>query len=500
MQDKKESKAKIQIIFSALLLSVVFIAEIYAIVNYPEQYIFIASFAVAFLIVLYILINGLFSLHFLKKQRREEQYDNIFKSEKASYLMLKKHFEDIDDKINILMKIAKVPTEEIINTQKGIAKVIINRSRENAEALMNSNDILLDKVDEFNKMLTSNNDGLLDAQKGIINENINQLVIKQQEIEASMKDMELRLNQAIMQTQQIISSQPVQLTAKVDIPQQPVTVQMPAMQAVAPVIQPVPAPVYAEQPVAPAVEPEAAAPTVEQEPVAEEVIPEPVAEPVIEEPAPVVEEVIPELEIEPIVEEPAIEEPTPVVEEVIPEPEVEPIVEEEPIVEPEPVDIEVPPAPDMSDPNKKMSPDDIAALFASMGAAEEPVAVAEPVVEEPPVEEPPVEQEPAEPEPAAEPIIEEAAPETPAGPDLSDPNKPMSPDEIAALIANMGVDDGLDEEPEVSAEPEVVAEPEVAEPEPVVEEATEEKPQMPDLSDPNKVMSPDEIAALIANM
>ena len=139
----------------------------------------------------------------------------------------------------------------------------------------------------------------------------------------------------------------------------------------------------------------------------------------------------------------------------------------------------------MSDPNKKMSPDDIAALFASMGAAEEPVA----------------EPEPAEPEPAAEPIIEEAAPETPAGPDLSDPNKPMSPDEIAALIANMGVDDGLDEEPEVSAEPEVVEEPEVVtEPEPVVEEATEDKPQMPDLSDPNKVMSPDEIAALIANM
>ena len=476
MQDKKESKAKIQIIFSALLLSVVFIAEIYAIVNYPEQYIFIASFAVAFLIVLYILINGLFSLHFLKKQRREEQYDNIFKSEKASYLMLKKHFEDIDDKINILMKIAKVPTEEIINTQKGIAKVIINRSRENAEALMNSNDILLDKVDEFNKMLTSNNDGLLDAQKGIINENINQLVIKQQEIEASMKDMELRLNQAIMQTQQIISSQPVQLTAKVDIPQQPVTVQMPAMQAVAPVIQPVPAPVYAEQP---------AAPIVEQEPAAPEVEPELVAEPVIEEPAPVVEEVIPELEIEPIVEEPVIEEPAPVVEEVIPELEIEPIVEEEPIAEPEPVDIEVPPAPDMSDPNKKMSPDDIAALFASMGAAEEPVA----------------EPEPAEPEPAAEPIIEEAAPETPAGPDLSDPNKPMSPDEIAALIANMGVDDGLDEEPEVSAEPEVVEEPEVVtEPEPVVEEATEDKPQMPDLSDPNKVMSPDEIAALIANM
>ena len=36
--------------------------------------------------------------------------------------------------------------------------------------------------------------------------------------------------------------------------------------------------------------------------------------------------------------------------------------------------------------------------------------------------------------------------------------------------------------------------------EPVVEPVVEEKPPMPDMSDPNKTMSPDEIAALIANM
>ena len=58
----------------------------------------------------------------------------------------------------------------------------------------------------------------------------------------------------------------------------------------------------------------------------------------------------------------------------------------------------------------------------------------------------------------------------------------MDQDDIAALIASMT---GGDETP--------VAEPE---PEPVVEE----KPPMPDLSDPNKVMTPEEIAALLANM
>ena len=69
-----------------------------------------------------------------------------------------------------------------------------------------------------------------------------------------------------------------------------------------------------------------------------------------------------------------------------------------------------------------MSPDDIAALFASMAgdapaegpAEEEPVVAEEPVVEE-------------------EPIAEELPPM----PDLSDPNRALTPDEIAALIANL---------------------------------------------------------------
>ena len=96
-------------------------------------------------------------------------------------------------------------------------------------------------------------------------------------------------------------------------------------------------------------------------------------------------------------------------------------------------------------------------------------------------------------------------------PDLSDPNKSLSADEIAALFANMGGDNGPAPEPELEPEPipEPVSEPElepipepVSEPElePIPEPAEEETPPMPDLSDPNKSLSPDEIAALFANM
>ena len=47
-------------------------------------------------------ISGFFSLNALKEDRREEQYDSIFKSEKASYLMLRKYFYEIEEKIEML--------------------------------------------------------------------------------------------------------------------------------------------------------------------------------------------------------------------------------------------------------------------------------------------------------------------------------------------------------------------------------------------------------------
>ncbi len=155
-----------------------------------------------------------------------------------------------------------------------------------------------------------------------------------------------------------------------------------------------------------------------------------------------------------------------------------------------------------ADDNHKMSPDEIAALFAQMQGDPEPTIEPEPVVE--PVNEAVEEvteiQQPesvSEPEPVAEALKEE--PITPP----ADDNHKMSPDEIAALFAQMQGD------PEPAAESEPVNEaveetteiqqPEsVSEPEPVAE-ALKEEPITPPADDNHK-MSPDEIAALFAQM
>ena len=495
MQDKKQTSAKIHLIFSTLLLALAIVAEFYTMVNYPAQYLPIALFAILMLIFLNIAVNSVFTIKLAGEKRRDEQYESILKSEKASYLLLKKYFEEIDDKIDILQASAKVPTEEIVTAQKGVAKAVISKNRENAEAIIASNDQVMDKITEFEDRLSNNNGELISEQKDISSDAVTQLIMKQQELVEDIKDMEIRLNQAIMQTQQIISSQPVQLTADVNVPTQPVTVQMtgmPVMTAPAPMQEPavqtaVQTPVQMESAeisdddliIDSFAEEELVDPVVEeieeQEIIEESVIdsePEVVAEERVidSEPEVVAEELVIDSEPEVVVDEPVMDnEPEVVVDEPVmdSEPEVvvdEPVVDSEPEAATESAVEEVSPMPDLPDPNKKLSPEEIAAMFANADSVSAPEEVEEPVVD-------------SEPEIVAEPAVEEVSPM----PDLPDPNKKLSQEEIAAIFAN--ADDSMSEpadEPVAANEPEI--------------------PPMPDLSDPNKKLSDDEIAALIANL
>ena len=468
MQDKKQTSAKIHLIFSTLLLALAIVAEFYTMVNYPAQYLPIALFAILMLIFLNIAVNSVFTIKLAGEKRRDEQYESILKSEKASYLLLKKYFEEIDDKIDILQASAKVPTEEIVTAQKGVAKAVISKNRENAEAIIASNDQVMDKITEFEDRLSNNNGELISEQKDISSDAVTQLIMKQQELVEDIKDMEIRLNQAIMQTQQIISSQPVQLTADVNVPTQPVTVQMtgmPVMTAPAPMQEPavqaaVQTPVQMESA-------EVSDDDLIIDSFAEEELVDPVVEEIEEQE--IIEESVIDSEPEVVAEELVIDsEPEVVVDEPVmdSEPEVvvdEPVVDSEPEAATEPAVEEVSPMPDLSDPNKKLSPEEIAAMFANADSVSVPEAVEEPVVD-------------SEPEIVAEPAVEEVSPM----PDLPDQNKKLSQEEIAAIFAN------ADSVSEPADEPVAASEPEI--------------PPMPDLSDPNKKLSDDEIAALIANL
>lgn len=456
----KDSKARMQIIFGILLFALIFMAELYAMVNFPKMFIVLAVLAVADLICLYVAIIGIISVYETKYTRREEQYESIFKSEKASYLMLKKYFEEISVKLAYIEEASKIPTEEIVNAQKGIAKVIIKRSHENTDALMNSYEQLIDRFDTFQKgmdgfgtvagaykdeILSACKDEISSVQKDGKEQGHSQdkeIAAKLQEIILAIKDMELRLNQTIMNSQKVVVSQP-----QVSVP------------VAAPVVpQPAPQNHVEEIPAEPEISPE-----LEESPEPElslglEESPEPEILPELEESlepelSPELElSLEPEEELEPeilpdIPEEeslkPEEEPPVMAADEIIPPDPEESIEEAEELVEPDPIpeeaiveeaddenlpEEELPQMPDLSDPNRAMSPDEIAALFANMGNDNNADKAGEPV------------EETVEPEDIPEPIEEpEAVKEAPLQPEEpADPNKALSPDEIAALFASMG--------------------------------------------------------------
>ncbi len=444
----KDSKARMQMIFGILLFAFIFMAELYAMVNFPKMFIVLAVLAVADLICLYVAINGIISVYETKYTRREEQYESIFKSEKASYLMLKKYFEEISVKLAYIEEASKIPTEEIVNAQKGIAKVIIKRSHENTDALMNSYEQLIDRFDTFQKgmdgfgtvagaykdeILSACKDEISSVQKDGKEQEHSQdkeIAAKLQEIIIAMKDMELRLNQTIMNSQKVVVSQP-----QVSVP------------VAAPVVpQPAPQNHVEEIPAEPEISPEPEE-SMEPEPeispdLEESMEPEPEISPEPEESMEPDPEILPDIPEEESFE-PEEEPPVMAADEIIPPDPEESIEEAEELVEPDPIpedaiveeandenlpEEELSPMPDLSDPNRAMSPDEIAALFANMGNDDNADKAGEPV------------EETVEPEDIPEPIEEpEAVKEAPLQPEEpADPNKALSPDEIAALFASMG--------------------------------------------------------------
>ena len=63
--------------------------------------------------------------------------------------------------MDYIEKNLQLPTEELLTAQKAFAKININRSKENADALMNSNDKLLEKIVSFERTLQNNNEKII---------------------------------------------------------------------------------------------------------------------------------------------------------------------------------------------------------------------------------------------------------------------------------------------------------------------------------------------------
>ena len=370
--EQKRENSQLKITFSVLIMVLSFLAELYTMIILKGNPIYLAGFGLVFLIFSYVLMNSVMQLQYQKLREEKEEHEGLLKSEKASYLIIKKSFDEVFQRMDYIEKNLQLPTEELLTAQKAFAKININRSKENADALMNSNDKLLEKIVSFERTLQNNNEKLLDGQNQNMEQRLQEVILRQQELSSSIKELELNMRNEILQAvnsitssqPQVIMQQPVQPPVMENVqPEEPMEEEPVVEESI--IEEPVMEEPIIEEPVME--EPIIKEPVVEEPLIEEPLIEEPVIEePIMEEPLmeePIVEESIIE---EPLMEEPTIEEPLveePLIEEPVAE---EPVIQvEEPAEEAEEEEEEVL-IPDMSDPNKMMTPDEIAALIANL--------------------------------------------------------------------------------------------------------------------------------------
>ena len=428
---QKKDSYNLRIVTAVLVLTVLVLGELYVMINYPSNYVALIVLTVVALADIYILIASAIQKNYKKEIDQYEQYDNLFKSEKASYLVTRKSFEDIADQLDRIEEAAGSPTKDIIDAQKSIAKVTISRNKENSDALMNSNDKLLEQIFNLSDRLDNLEKNVLEQQR-IIVENANKdLLLKQQEMAASVKEMELSIHNTILAEVGKINGAPA--VAYTAAPVQPSSAA--PVEEVTPEEPETPIDeVTPEEPEAPINEVMPEEPETEPETTAED-MPDLAEDDLLnidalfgnDEAAETTKEVAEETGSAEENNEPEPEEPVGF-DDTLGFADEEP---EEPAFTEEMVNTIDEPVMEMnSNPNHMMTPEEIAALIANADTAaeEEPVVTedaiseeSEPITEEEPVSEPVVE------EPAAEPVIEAN----------SDPNHMMTPEEIAALFANM---------------------------------------------------------------
>ena len=421
MDKNSEKNVRFRINISLLVAVILLVADLYAMINMPQKFIILAIITALFLVAIYFLVDSISIYLMAEKNRKEEQYDSIFKSEKASYLLLRKTFDDLYELIEKGNQSRKANVEDIIHAQKAVAKVSIGRSKENADALMNSNDHIMEKISMLEAVLSDNvshpapetnkNDSAY-AQNILDNQNkiLQQLEVLQNTLNTIGADAKIAAESA---KQNFFTEERI-LAEENKIEKEEPQVQEAAV----------------------------------------EEIPSAAGEATVMEETPI-EEVPSDMEETPIEEEPSVMEETPIEE--------EPSAMEETPIEEEPSVIEETPV------------------------EEEPSVMEETPIEEEPsmMEETPIEEELSMMEETPIEEVPSDMEETSIGKE-----EVSSPEEDLSKYDDIMVDTLTDSDDNVPVEKIPLED----------ETVVDDEPAMPDLSDPNKVMTPDEIAALIANL
>ena len=462
---KKIDVNRIMIFISSILIPFLWI-DLYLVLKNASKMMVVGIIAALILVWTGLLVTYIHRMKNEEKAHSDEQVEELLRTGKANYLMQKKLAEKID---NIGEKDA-VPADEIITAQKAIAKLMLARNKENTDALMHSNEQVIEKTLEVEEKLSENSQQIMDMQKNQMDEKLQELMQSQKLVLDNLNDVK----ESLQSDMQDVLSNMIHDTLEKELASAIEQIHTYVKEAVSQAVDSVKENLAAEVPVMAAVSP-----------AMDEELPDPgmpaESEELPDHGMPTEDEELPDLGM------PAMDEDLSNM--------------ELPTLGEELSETELPDLTDGGDLDEEPSIGEMPLM-----EEEEPEAADTSLIdEEPSIGEMPVfddlnDAASAVEEVQAEPVEEVEAEEVPITEEAT-----VEPDTDAVTLTEeipVSADESVIEEVKIPEETTVTEEIPVSADESVIEEvpAQEASSSMADMSNPNKIMTPDEIAALIANL
>ena len=487
---KKIDVNRIMIFISSILIPFLWI-DLYLVLKNASKMMVVGIIAALILVWTGLLVTYIHRMKNEEKAHSDEQVEELLRTGKANYLMQKKLAEKID---NIGEKDA-VPADEIITAQKAIAKLMLARNKENTDALMHSNEQVIEKTLEVEEKLSENSQQIMDMQKNQMDEKLQELMQSQKLVLDNLN----AVKESLQSDMQDVLSNMIHDTLEKELASAIEQIHTYVKEAASQAVDSVKENLAAEVPVMAAVSP-----------AMDEELPDPgmpaESEELPDHGMPTEDEELPDLGM-PAMDEDLSNMELPTLGEELSETELPDLtdggdLDEEPSIGEIPLmEEEEPEAADTSLIDEGPSIGEMPLM-----EEEEPEAADTSLIdEEPSIGEMPVfddlnDAASAVEEVQAEPVEEVEAEEVPITEEAT-----VEPDTDAVTLTEeipVSADESVIEEVKIPEETTVTEEIPVSADESVIEEVPvqEAEPSMADMSNPNKIMTPDEIAALIANL
>ena len=474
---KKIDVNRIMIFISSILIPFLWI-DLYLVLKNASKMMVVGIIAALILVWTGLLVTYIHRMKNEEKAHSDEQVEELLRTGKANYLMQKKLAEKID---NIGEKDA-VPADEIITAQKAIAKLMLARNKENTDALMHSNEQVIEKTLEVEEKLSENSQQIMDMQKNQMDEKLQELMQSQKLVLDNLNDVK----ESLQSDMQDVLSNMIHDTLEKELASAIEQIHTYVKEAASQAVDSVKENLAAEVPVMAAVSP-----------AMDEELPDPgmpaESEELPDHGMPTEDEELPDLGV-PTEDEELPDLGMPAMDEDLSNMELPTLGEEL-------SETELPDLTDGGDLDEEPSIGEMPLM-----EEEEPEAADTSLIdEEPSIGEMPVfddlnDAASAVEEVQAEPVEEVEAEEVPITEEAT-----VEPDTDAVTLTEeipVSADESVIEEVKIPEETTVTEEIPVSADESVIEEvpAQEASSSMADMSNPNKIMTPDEIAALIANL